>query len=271
MRLSFTTFACPTWELSQILRQGKHFNYHGVEFRTDVGHTHGIEAWINDDERKRYREQISKAGLEVACIATSLRMLDDDVMGKVRDRIKLAADMGAMGVRLFIGPVPEPYRSLEEISYRLVPVLIEAGEYADMMVTDVWLETHDSIARGVDAARLIREVNHRRVAICYNNLHPIRRGEALEATMAQLNGMIRHVHFHDGMNHREQVIITPFGKGQMPMRDTLQHLINQGYTGYLSGEWFYDQYGDNPDNALELYSEEARKLAGTLGLRIPLE
>ncbi|MEX2213764.1 MAG: sugar phosphate isomerase/epimerase [Phycisphaeraceae bacterium] len=271
MKLSFTTFACPEWPLEAILAAAGRFNYHGLELRTDVGHNHGVEAWTNEDERKRFRDQFTKANKEIACIATSVEFLAEDIMETARQRIKLAADVGAKGARFFIGPLPEPYKSLDELAYRLSPILLELADYADVLVTDIWLETHDSIARGVDAARLVRELNHPRVAVCYNNLHPVRCGEPLEVTMAQLNGMIRHVHFHDGLNKRNQVVITPFGEGQMPMRETLQALIDQGYDGYLSGEWFYDQYGNNINDALEQYAGEVRELAGKLGLRIRLE
>ena len=92
---------------------------------------------------------------------------------------------------------------------------------ADVMGVQLWVETHDSLSRGADMANLIRMVDRPNVGVCYNNLHPIRRGESLETTMAHLAGMIRHVHLHDGLNRPDKVIITPMGIGDMPIDDVI--------------------------------------------------
>ena len=106
MKLSFTTFACPNWTLKQILRSGARLGYQGVEFRTDAQHGHGVEVWTSVKERRHFREQIERADLRVSCIASSIQFTEDEIVGRALERVKLAADMGAEGMRAFCGPLP---------------------------------------------------------------------------------------------------------------------------------------------------------------------
>lgn len=268
MKIAFTTFACPEWSLRQIVRAATKHQYNGIEFRCDADHAHGVEVWASQYERKSFREEIQKADLEIACLSTSMQFIEGPEMARTTERLQLAADIGAPGVRVFCGPLPEYARHPREAMERLAGHLNEAAVAADVLGVDLWLETHDSASRGADAAFAVRSAAHPRVGICYDNLHPVRKGEPVEATMAHLAGLIRHVHLHDGLNQPDQVVITPMGQGQMPIDETVLLLINQGYTGYLCGEWFHQQYGANPDDALELYSHEVRTLLLRHGVKV---
>jgi sugar phosphate isomerase/epimerase len=270
MKMSFTTFACPNWSLRQIIRAAAKHQYNGIEFRIDAGHAHGVEAWSSPVERRRFREQIETQGLTVACIASSLQFVVEGMVEQAVARVQLAADMGAPGIRVFFGQLPEGMTSIDEAVERVARQLREAAETAQALEVEIWLETHDMLCKGADAAAIIHAVDRPNVAICYNNLHPIRRGESLETTIAHLAPMIRHVHLHDGLNWPDKVIITPFGKGDMPLDDTVTALRNIGYAGFLSGEWFHNQYGDNIEDALELYSFEVRTLTHKLGVGLGL-
>ena len=50
----------------------------------------------------------------------------------------------------------------------------------------------------------------------------------------------------------------------------IQALAGAGYTGYLGGEWFHNQYGARPEDALELYSYEVRELTHKHGVALGL-
>ncbi len=270
MKLCFTTFACPDWTLRQIVRHAARLQYQGVEFRIDAGHAHGVEAWSSVGERRKFREIVEKADLKVACIASSLQFSIEGVVEQAVERIKLAADVGAPGIRVFHGPLTEGMRSPAECLDRVVRQLGEAAEIARMLETEIWIETHDLVSRGAEVAALVRAVDHPNVLACYNNLHPIRQGESLEATIAHLAPIIRHVHLHDGLAHPEKVVITPAGQGDMPLDETMQALVKIGYTEYLSGEWFHNQYGDRPEDALELYAHDMRMLTHRHGVALGL-
>lgn len=261
MNIAFTTFACPKWSLKQIINFAGSAGYQGVEFRTDAQHGHGIESWISEKERNIFRAQLDRADLKVACIASSIQFTQDGVVEQAVERVKLAGDMGAKGARFFCGPFPEGAYRLEDVLATVTRQLREVCEAAVLFNTSVFLETHDTVATASEMMKVLKAVDHPLLSVCYNNLHPIRAGEPLEVTLSLLKGRIGHVHFHDGMKRSDQVVIRPMGRGEMPMEETLRGLVKTGYDGYLSGEWFYNQYGDEPKDAIELYAAEMRILA----------
>ena len=266
MNIAFTTFACPTWPLKQVIAFAASCGYQGIEFRSDANHGHGIEAWTSLKERNIFRNLLERADLKPACIASSIQFTTDEVVTQAIERVKLAGDLGALGVRFFCGPLPEGSYELEQVLSDVARQVRETCEAALQHNTRVFLETHDIVSTGADMMRVVRAVNHPALSVCYNNMHPIRAGEPLAVTLSHLKGQIGHVHFHDGLKRADQVIIRPMGHGEMPMEETFRGLIKIGYDGFLSGEWFYNQYGDVPKDAIELYATEMRVLAERNGV-----
>ena len=266
MNIAFTTFACPKWTLKQTVNFAASSGYQGVEFRTDAQHGHGIEAWISAKERNIFRAQIERADLKAACIATSIQFTQDGVVEQAIERVKLAGEIGAEGARFFCGPLPEGAYRLEDVLPTVTRQLREVCEAAVLFNARVFLETHDTVATASEMMKVLKAVDHPSLSVCYNNLHPIRAGEPLEVTLNLLKGRIGFVHFHDGLKRTDQVVIRPMGRGEMPMEETFRGLIKIGYDGCLSGEWFYNQYGDVPKDAIELYASEMRVLSERNGV-----
>ncbi len=86
-------------------------------------------------------------------------------------------------------------------------------------------------------------------------------GEDLATSFAHLQGRLRHVHLHDGLKREDLVVVRPLGEGDLPMSETFRRLRQSGYDGFLCGEWFHDQYGPTPDEALERYAADINELA----------
>ncbi len=266
MNIAYSTFACPEWSLKQVLSHAIANRYQGVEFRCDAQHQHGVEVWTSAKERNAIRKQIEKSDLKTACVATGIQLTKEETVVRVIERVKLAAELEADGVRIFCGPLPDGVRSLDEIMGLLCDQLKQICEAAALMGTRVFLETYDTLSTGADMARVLKAVNHPVLSACYNNLHPIRAGEPLGITLTHLKGRIGFVHFHDGLKRADQVVICPMGKGEMPMEETLRSLVKIGYNGFLCGEWFYDQYGKDPKDTVELFADEMRSLTARNGL-----
>lgn len=270
MKVCFTTFACPTWTLPEIIEAATKHAYHGIEFRCDAGHSHGAEIYSSDVERNILQTKVDKAGLEVVCLASSLQFVYTGVMEEARERFQLAAEIGARAIRVFAGPMPETMKTTAEVVERVAENLHEALDLAEQLDIEIWLETHDSLSEGAAAAAVCRRVANPRLGVSYNNVHPVRKGEPLETTMAALHGLIRHIHFHDGLNLPDQVIIKRLGQGQMPIEETMEALARTGYDGYLSGEWFYDQLGAQPEDALDAYMYDIRQITHRHGVALGL-
>ncbi len=267
MKLGFMTFACPQWSLDRVLRGAKEHGYQGVEVRCDAKQAHGVEVWSTRGDRARIRRQFERNGVELCCLATGLQLTQRDISEAALQRFRLASSLGCPGVRVFCGPPAlrdDVAGAVDAVTQRL----IELAPLAEENQVQIWLETHDTMSRASLAAQAVRRANRINAGINYDNLHPYRTGESLQDTFTALSGLIRHCHFHDALNSAEQVVITPFGKGQMPMEDMLRALAAAGYDGYLSGEWFHDQYGEDPNEALDRYHRDVTTLAERVGVTI---
>jgi sugar phosphate isomerase/epimerase len=170
-------------------------------------------------------------------------------------RIELAVDLGVPALRVLCGS-PREELSRPALIGRCAEHLREAADLAAQAGVQLWLETHDRASRAADCAAIVRAADHPALGISYDNMHPYRAGEPLEATLAALGSLVGHCHFHDGLADPAHVVIRPLGLGEMPVDDMFHGLLDLGYDGYLSGEWFDDMYGAEPDQALAAYHRD---------------
>ncbi|MCC5829484.1 MAG: sugar phosphate isomerase/epimerase [Phycisphaeraceae bacterium] len=261
MKFAFTTFACPKLDFIQVVEVAVKLGFDGIEFRCDALHDHRVEAWSVTSERKEFRRLLEKRAMNVCCLATSLRMIEPDVLEPLRERLELASDLDCPLLRVFGGPVPD---GVDRRHYHsdLVDHLRIAAEAADEFEVTLALETHDGLSRGRDMADVVRKVNHPRVRVLYDPLHPFRKGETPSETFSALGDLIVHVHLHDGLNDDQRVIVRPVGGGDLPLSDICQRLKVAEYDGYMVGEWFYEEYGLTTLESLERYQADL----ATLGL-----
>ncbi|MCE9591459.1 MAG: sugar phosphate isomerase/epimerase [Planctomycetes bacterium] len=267
MKLSFMTFACPSYSIEQVVDTALRLGYHGIEFRIDANHSHGVEVVADKAERKRIRRLLEKNEIEPCCIASSLQFATASVLDELRPKLSLAHDLGCPGVRVFCGPMP-PGAKMPDVIDKVGRQLRTAAHLAEEVEVQLWLETHDTMSKAADAAAAVRFVDHPYVGINYDNMHPFRMGEDLETTVAALGSLVRHTHFHDALKNPDVVMIKPLGQGELPMDEMFLALKNMGYTGYLSGEWFGDMYGATADASLKQFRDDMQSLADKHGVTI---
>ncbi|NUP99325.1 MAG: sugar phosphate isomerase/epimerase [Armatimonadetes bacterium] len=269
MRIAFMTFACPEWDLAEVLGAAVELGYDGIEPRIDSQHGHGIEVELDTAGRAAVKRQAAEAGIDLCCLATSLQFnkVGDDERRRLHDdcrkRLELAADLGVPALRVFAGPVPEGH-DLAGVMPLAAENLRQAGEVAAACGVELWLETHDTISKAALAGQMVDLAAHPAVNINYDVMHPYRYGEDLDETFAALGNHIRHVHFHDSKATPGAPEITRFGQGELPLLDILQRLRDGGFRGYLSGEWFNQQLGATPRESLEHYIAATRELLGQI-------
>jgi sugar phosphate isomerase/epimerase len=270
MRLSFMTFACPTWPLADVLEAARAYGYDGLEPRLDVAHAHGIEIALDQGGRRAVRAAAADSGIELCCLATSLGFAVTEppkraeLLAAATERLRLAADLGAPGIRVFAGGVSAG-TPLEEALSACAENLRAAGDVAADLGVELWLETHDTVSRGELAGQVVNAADHRAVHINYDILHPVRLGESLDDTFAALAGHIRHSHWHDARLRPDQLDITPIGEGELPLAEIVARLAAVGFEGYLSGEWFVEQMSAEPHESLSDYARAMRALMAAAG------
>jgi sugar phosphate isomerase/epimerase len=240
MNYSFMTFSTPQLTLPEVLATAEMYGYNGVEFRLDAKHLHGVEVSATAAERKAMRDQIAASGIAPACLATSIRYADpaDEaaMLEQTHERIDLAADIGAPVIRVFGGAIPKDMPRDRAI-VQVATCLDAVAEHAAKRGVTVCMETHDDWCDPVQVAAVLSRVNHPAIACNWDIMHPVRTGLAtIESSFEVLQGWIRHVHVHDGVQGADLKMV-PIGTGSIDHAMALRCLKSIHYNGFLSGEW----------------------------------
>ena len=264
MKLSFMTWVCPDWDLSQILTAAIRYGYDGVEPRVEVDHRHGIDLSTTKKRRKEIKAQFADCGLEISCLATSRTYSSmpaserDASVALTLKYIDLAADLGCPNLRVFGGQIPADVPR-EEAHRSVAECLRRCGEYAAQRKVYVGLETHDDFSRAADAAETVRLADHPNVGIVWDVMHPIRAGDTMESAFEQVKPFARHCHVHDGTRPTDPSggwELALMGEGDIPHDEAVRLLKTIDFQGHLSGEWI----GFRP--ADEILPHDARVLKG---------
>lgn len=242
MKYAFMTFSCPeaTWE--QVLTMASEYGYAAVEPRLDSDHKHGVELSANDATRKQLQRQAAEAGIQIACLALSCAYADpatrDQNVQDTHDRIDLAADMGVHRLRVFGGKIPEGI-SREQATKDMAAALSSLADHAAQQNVVVCMETHDDWCNPNDVATLMKTVDHPNIAVNWDIMHPVTRGGAtMDEAYDILQPWIRYVHIHDGRYDDQGTLhFCNIGDGDVDHAQALVRLHEEGYDGYLSGEW----------------------------------
>lgn len=267
MKVCFSSFTCPQWTLAQIMSGARGFGYHGVELRCDAHHQHGVEINTSPEDRHAIAEMFTMNGVEPACLSCGVQVAHPKSDELLIGRIDLAADTGFKAVRVLCGRNEYDHTKADSIEGASTRVR-KAAAHALKRDIDIWVETHDVVSKAADAASLVRQVEHEKVGLLYNTLHPYRMGEKVAESFEAMGSLIRHVHFHDGLNDPTKVVVKPMGHGQLPIDDMFIALLRTGYDRYLCGEWFHDQYGHTIDESLERYLKDIHQLASRHDVRL---
>jgi sugar phosphate isomerase/epimerase len=204
----------------------------GVELRAAPDQPVHVD--LSPAERTSVRTALADHGLTALEVSSYVRVCapgdDAAVVEDLRAHLRLAADIGALGVRVFPGGVGDGHDD-ERGRGRLRPVL---GEARDLGV-DVLVETHDSHPTGSAVARLLDPLPG--VGAVWDVLHTWRAGEAPAEAVAALGPRLRLVQVKDAAGPATADRLTLPGEGTLPVADVLAALAGGGYAGWLSLEW----------------------------------
>ena len=242
MKYAFMTFSCPELSLDDVLSLAKRLGYDGIEPRIDRGHKHGVELEADVAMRREIRRKAADSGVSLCCIATSCKYADPkDATEQAEETLRcidLAADVGAVRIRVFGGRIPDGV-SREGATDLLVESLRSVAEHALEQGVTVCLETHDDWCDPSHVAEVMKRIDHPAIAVNWDIMHPVRRaGSTMDEAFRILKPWIRHVHFHDGVTVGDgKLELRTAGKGMVDHRRAVELLKMASYEGYLSGEW----------------------------------
>lgn len=241
MKFAFMSFSCPELSLVEMLALANELGYTGIEPRAGSNHRHGVELTADSALRRTMRDQAAESGIELCCLATSCRYADPQTVQAELDEtlryIDLAADIGTPRLRVFGGKIGSGV-SREEAIANVARALATVTDHAQDRGVTICLETHDDWCNPAHVAAVMTQVNHPRIAVNWDIMHPVRAGGATMAgAYATLRPWIQYVHVHDGSTRMDKLEMLPMGTGDIDHRTAIRLLHDGDYHGYLSGEW----------------------------------
>ncbi|WP_020577537.1 sugar phosphate isomerase/epimerase family protein [Actinopolymorpha alba] len=270
IKLSFSTLGCPQYTLDQVVATATESGYDGVELRFLRGEV-ALEKLpeFSPAGIKETRRKLDDAGIEVACLDTSVRFTSPDPAERAaqhqaaRTYTWIANELGAPYIRVFGGAVPDSSPDREDTTRRIAEGLAEAAAASRAEGVTTVLETHDSFCTAAQMSELLSYAPNDDLAILWDVLHSYRTGEALEDTWRGLADRIRHVHIKDSARYSPTGFdLQLAGEGSMPLAEVVDLLAKEGYDGYVSVEWekAWHPEIEEPDVALPQYAAYLRNL-----------
>lgn len=255
MPLAFSTLGCPGATLAQVLQSAETSGATGVELRAADGEF--VHLGLSGAERAELRAAFTDAGITVLALASYVRVCAPEpekgsVAADLRAAIDLAADLGALNVRVFPGAGLAPREPGEELSAELAAAdalgaerLTAGALYARERGVRILLETHDSHPRVSDLLRIMDLLpEDSGVAVIWDLMHPWRHGESPEVSAKLLGHHLGYAQCKDGVRipGSYNVNLTLPGAGELPlqqMRELVRELsAAQGISDpWLSLEW----------------------------------
>lgn len=244
IKLGFSTIACPSYDVDQIIALAKASKLEGIEIRflrgtVDLASLDELSPRRIAETRRRFED----AGLKVVVIGTSVRMnsLDPAVRAKqleaARINTDIAVGLGAPMLRVFGGPIPAGQDRIKTID-GIAKGLGEVAELTARSGIESVLETHDDFSTYASVLDLYARGASERLGVLWDTLHTYRHGETAEQSWAALGPRIRHVHIKDSYKaDRNGFDFALTGEGSVPIKSFIDVLERNGYDGYVHFEW----------------------------------
>lgn len=134
-----------TWDLQTLLENCQQGGIEGVEFRTT--HKHGVEPSLSADERRDVKKRCADAGVVIWGLGSvcEFHAVDPAVVKKniamCADFVKLAADIGARGVKVRPNGLPKEV-PVETTLAQIGSALNECGKIGADHGVEIWMEVH---------------------------------------------------------------------------------------------------------------------------------
>ena len=263
MKYAFMSFSCPELSFDDMVAAAVEYGYDGLEPRTAANHAHGVELTSTAEERNTFKAKAADSGIALCCLALSSRYADPATVRENMDDtlryMELAADLGTPRLRVFGGRLGEGVSREEAIDNVSSAMSELVGPAADAGVT-ICVETHDDWCNPDHVAQIMTNVNHSALAVNWDVMHPVRHeGWTMDSAFERLQPWIQHAHFHDGANQQGRIQYMAMGTGDFDNKRALHLLMNDGFDGYMSGEWInwepYDVHLPREIAQMKVYEE----------------
>jgi len=215
------------WNIDTIIKNCTETGYVHAELRTT--HKHGVEISLSKLERAEVKKKFKDSSLEAISLASAFQYwypdaaeLKKNIEG-TKEYLQLAADVGAIGIRVFPNASAENVSS-EKMLKQTGEALAEVGEFGHNLGVDVRVCVHGLGTGNVPTIKKILDYSKSdHVYVNWNCMESDVEGEGLEKNFNMIKDRIRGVHLHEFYSN-------------YPYRAFLKLLRESGYKGYCNSE-----------------------------------
>jgi len=192
------------WDIDTIIKNCTATKFMHVELRTT--HKHGVEVSLNKRQRVEVKKKFEDSAIENISLASAFKyhypdkkMVKENIEG-TKEYLQLAADVGAIGIRVFPNALPEDVPE-EKTMEQIGKALTEVGEYGHNLGVDVRVCVH---GKGTDRVPVIKKIidyaDNPYVYVNWNCSSHDTDGGGLEENFNMMKDRIKGVHMHDLFN-----------------------------------------------------------------------
>ena len=280
MRFAFSTLACPGWNWQQAIQAARSCGYHGIEWRMIDGSL--VSADFPAETCRRIRSAMREEGLESCALDSSAQLAvapgpaRDKVVAECRGMLRLAGELGAGMLRVFIGAYPRETPETTALAW-VVDALAAFLPEAERQGMKVALEIHSFEGRGLNVngtsdsslcRRVVSSIGSPALGILWDVGNPFEEGEKVEQTWVNVRDSLLYLHVKDAKLQPDGSLKYVLnGEGDLPLREIVALVTGAGFRGWLSYEWEKKWKPDlaEPEVALPHYIASMRSLTGTEG------
>ncbi len=245
--LAVSTLGCPKWDWKTILKNTAEWGFAALELRgiLDQMDLSKCPEFVGDNVKTSIKD-LRALGLKISDLGASAMLHEPDPkkraeqMDEAKRFIDLANRLEVPYVRVFPNKLVagEERRITVE---RIIDGMLELGKYARGSGVAVILESHGDFTDSPTLLQILKGSQMTSTGFLWDAHHTfVLSREKPEDTFKVLGKYVRHTHLKDsraplaGEKDRRYVLT---GTGEVPVKETVQVLKNNGYKGYYCLEW----------------------------------
>lgn len=239
MKISFSTLGCPNWLWREIIVAAKELGYQGIELR-GLGQDLFVPqvSLFRPENLAATRADLAQNKLSIPCISTecTLQESSQEILDKAVSYLELASALGAPYIRVLgdTNPAPDDTTDEETVFENLQKLIPTAKKCSVTML----IETNGIFADSRRLRALIERIDSPFVQVLWDLNHPVRYfAETPAETWENIGAHVRHIHVKDSVMDKGHMQYKMLGYGDLPIREALHLLKENGFDGYLSLEW----------------------------------
>ncbi len=269
-KLSFTTLACPEWDIGRIVSVAVESGYDAIDFRGYLEYVDLPESpAFQGAALREMASRVADAGLEVSCLSSGACLSAPDEAARMRslDSVRRYAELchafGAGQIRVFGGRAAGIADPVENAAKTLV-AMAEIAREARVLIA---VETHDDWTSSSRLRSVFEAAGWPEgTGFLWDVHHPYRRhGEVPADTAANLGRALLNTHWKDSKLRGDGGSdLCLCGEGDIPLPAIAEALKSAGYRGPVTFEWEKRWHPEipGPEVAVPQFARFARSLFG---------